>query len=76
MSQGVNQVKVLEKQRSNGAGALPALGVVNGSTIGGGVDWLFVVPEGRSRGVVGDHCVGGCWEMMLVIYEWITGSTV
>lgn len=83
VGQGVNQMKVLEQQRSHGAGALPPLGVVNGSTIGGGVDWLFIVSEGGSRGVVGDHCGGGWlsgtkyWEMTLVaVIEWTTGSTI
>jgi hypothetical protein len=56
VSKLINQVKVLEQQRPHGAGALPCRRVVDGSTVGGGVHGLLVVPDGRGGGVVGDHC--------------------
>lgn len=58
----VNQVEVLEQQRSNGAWALPARGIVNGSTTGSGVGRLLIVPKGGRWRVVGRHFGG--WRLV------------
>ena len=54
----VDQVKVLEQQRTHMSNMLPALGVVDGSAIGSGIGGLLVIPVGRKGLVVGAHCVG------------------
>lgn len=54
----VNQVEILEQKRAHGSGALPGAGVVRGSSIGGGVDRLLVVPVGMSASVLGNHFEG------------------
>ena len=58
MSQLVNQVKVLEQQRTQRSRALPAAGVVHRRSIGSGINWLLVVPIGMSAAVLGNHFVG------------------
>lgn len=58
MGELVNQVEILEEERAHGSGALPGAGVVRGSSIGGGVNRLLVVPVGMSASVLGDHFEG------------------
>jgi len=57
VSQKVDQVEVLKKKGTI-ANALVLLLTLDRATVGGGVDWLLVVPEGRGGLVVGNH-VGG-----------------
>lgn len=55
----INQVEVLEKQRTIWAtGSLVGLWVLDRSSIGGGVDWLLVVLEGRGGLLVSTHDCG------------------
>lgn len=61
VGESVNQVEVLEQQRSNGAWALPARRIVNGRTTGSGVDRLLIVPKSGSWRVVGRHFGG--WRL-------------
>lgn len=56
VSKLVNQVKVLEQQRTHGSSSLPALRIVHGRTIGGSINGLIVVPIGSSGIIVGAHC--------------------
>jgi 1,4-dihydroxy-2-naphthoyl-CoA synthase len=59
MGQQINQVEVLEQERAILANSLVRLWVLNGAAIGGGVDWLLVVLEGRCWFVVCHHDC--CW---------------
>lgn len=62
VGESVNQVKILEQQRSKGACALPARRIVNGRTTGSGVDRLLIVPKSGSWRVVGRHFDG--WPLV------------
>lgn len=55
VSEQVDQVEVLEKERTILANTLELLGMWYGSSIGCGVDGLLRVLEGRSLLVVGTH---------------------
>ena len=55
MSKQINQVEVLQQEGTNRSRALPCRGVVDRSTVGGSVDGLLIVADGRRSSVVGNH---------------------
>lgn len=55
MSQKINQMKVLQKERAILADPLRGFGVHDRTAIGGCVYWPFFISEGTRRLVVGNH---------------------
>jgi hypothetical protein len=55
MGQQVNQVEILEQERTILSNSLVSLRVCHGASIGGRVDWLLRILEGRGGFIVGNH---------------------